>query len=362
MAKRKTSKKKINKKSPKYLLYINILIATIFTILLITFSYQLFVNDDLKETSKKINTIEKIPTIIKTDHERFEEKTQALEIEYIDEDIYETQAQITKPNHTFNFLDTKPKNINQKPKSEPIIKPIEIKVEDKKVLQDEIITQPPILKDTRPLLAILIDDVTTSTQIRKIKDIGYPITMAFLPPTSTHKNSARIAQTFDNYMIHLPLEAGSKRFEETNTLHVGDSISKIDKRIKALKQAYPKARYLNNHTGSKFTSNKEAMNKLMQVLKKYGYVFVDSRTTAKTKAKEYAKKYGVKYLARNIFLDNKQDSKYITKQLKQAIKISRKYGGAIAIGHPHSITLKTLRNSKHLLKGINLVYITNYDK
>ena len=348
MAKRKTTKKKLNKKSPKYLLYINIAISIIFAILLISFSYQLFINNDEK-TTQKITTIEKIQTITKTDHERFEEKTQALEIEYINEDIKKVEVKITKPNHTFNFTDKKPKNTIIKPNNDS---------NKTEVVPIKTITKP-IVKDTRPILAILIDDVTTSGQIKKIKNIGYPITMAFLPPTSTHKNSAKIAQAFDNYMIHLPLEAGSKRFEETNTLHIGDSIERIDKRIKELKKAYPKAKYINNHTGSKFTSNKAAMDKLMQVLKKYDYIFVDSRTTAKTKAKEYAKKHGVKYLARNIFLDNKQDSKYITKQLKKAIKISRKYGTAIAIGHPHSITLETLKNSKYLLKGINLVYITH---
>jgi polysaccharide deacetylase 2 family uncharacterized protein YibQ len=183
--------------------------------------------------------------------------------------------------------------------------------------------------------------------------------MAFLPPTPRHKNSAKIAQQIDKYMIHLPLEAGSKRYEEKNTLHITDSLSIIDKRIKYLTKIYPKAKYLNNHTGSKFTSNRQAMDKLMEVLKKYNLIFVDSRTTAKTQAKIFAKKYQVKYLSRNIFLDNKQDKNYIRKQLKKAVKIAKKSGSAIAIGHPHTITLKTLKNSKDLLEGINLVYITS---
>jgi len=346
MAKRKTSKKtKKNKKSPKYLFYINLSIAIFLTLLLSIIAYNLYIPDttkehiDTKKITKTKHTIDE-----KTNHERFEEKTKALEIEYVNNDIEEVEVKITKPNHTFNFNDSKTKDTNKttnKPKKIQEVKP------------------KPVIKDTRPILAILIDDVTTSRQIKKIKNIGYPITMAFLPPTSTHKNSAKIAQPLVNYMIHLPLEAGTKRFEETNTLHIGDSIEKIDKRIKNLKSLYPKAKYLNNHTGSKFTSNNESMDKLMSVLKKYDFIFVDSRTTAKTQAKITAKKYKVKYLARNIFLDNKQDTTYITNQLKKAIKISKKYGQAIAIGHPHSITLETLKNSKHLLKGINLVYITH---
>jgi len=84
---------------------------------------------------------------------------------------------------------------------------------------------------------------------------------------------------------------------------------------------------------------------------------MDSRTTSKTVGKKYAKKYNVPFLARNIFLDNKQEYNYIQNQLKKAIAIAKRSGYSIAIGHPHKITLKVLKESKHLLKGLNLVYI-----
>jgi len=338
--KKKTSKKQKNLSS-KYLFYINISIATMLTILLSIIAYNLYIPTSTKhKVENKISEHKKIQVSKQTIHERFEEKTKALEIEYVDNSINESKIKTTKPKVEFNL------------KKEPI------KIVDKQI-ENEKKPINIVKKDTRPILAILIDDVTLLRQIKKIKDISYPITMAFLPPTSIHKDSAKIAQKLTNIMIHLPLEAGTKKFEETNTLHIGDSLEKIDKRLSNLKKLYPQVKYLNNHTGSKFTADKESMDKLMQVLKKYNFKFVDSRTTAKTKAKESAKKYGVKYLARNIFLDNKQDKIYITNQLKKAIKISKKYGKAIAIGHPHSITLETLKNSKHLLEGINLVYITH---
>ncbi len=62
-------------------------------------------------------------------------------------------------------------------------------------------------------------------------------------------------------------------------------------------------------------------------------------------------------LSRNIFLDNNKNKKYIQKQLKKAIKNAKKNGSAIAIGHPYNITFQTLKDSKHLLKDIELVYI-----
>jgi polysaccharide deacetylase 2 family uncharacterized protein YibQ len=181
--------------------------------------------------------------------------------------------------------------------------------------------------------------------------------MAFLPPTDRHKNSAKITKKLNQYMIHLPLQASTNRYDEAETLYVNDSLDRIDKRVKLLQGLYPKAKFINNHTGSKFTANRKAMDKLFQVLKKYNYTFLDSRTTAKSVATEIAKKYNMKMFSRNIFLDNKKDKKYIQKQLKKAIRIAKKYGSAIAIGHPYSITFSTLKDSKKLLKGIELIYV-----
>lgn len=209
--------------------------------------------------------------------------------------------------------------------------------------------------DNRPKLVIIVDDVTTKHQIYKINDIGYPVTASIMPPTSRHKNSAKIAKNLKFYMIHLPLEASSYSAEEENTLKISDSYEKIEKRVANIRELYPNAIYTNNHTGSKFTSNKEAMDKLFKALKKYDFIFVDSRTTSKSVAQEIALKYDMPYVARNVFLDNEQKYDYIQNQLKKAIKIAKKRDYAIAICHPHSISLKVLKESKDLLKDLNII-------
>jgi polysaccharide deacetylase 2 family uncharacterized protein YibQ len=131
----------------------------------------------------------------------------------------------------------------------------------------------------------------------------------------------------------------------------------MDKRIKYLKSIYPNVKYINNHTGSKFTQNHKAMNRLMKILKKYDYYFIDSKTTSKSVVKKYAKKYNVPSASRNIFLDNKKDKNYIQNQLRKAVLIAKRNGSAIAICHPYSITFRTLKESIHIVKGVNLVYI-----
>ena len=300
----------------------------------------------------------------------FEEKTKALDIAYadnIDHNTYiEEPTQIKEKPKVFHFeepnldeIDKKDENttdepsmfspvIIKEPTVEKVTEPQEVK-EEKKVVK---------AVSDKPKLAIIIDDMTTKKQINSVLNLGYTVNMAFLPPTTGHRNSAKITQSLENiYMIHLPLQASSSRYEEENTLHINDSIDIIENRIKYLRKIYPNTQYLNNHTGSKFTSNQAAMDKLFEVLKKYNYTFIDSRTTAKSVAAKSSKKYGVKMFSRNIFLDNKKDKTYIQNQLKKAIKSAKKHGMAIAIGHPYSITFQTLKESKHLLKDLELVYI-----
>jgi polysaccharide deacetylase 2 family uncharacterized protein YibQ len=199
--------------------------------------------------------------------------------------------------------------------------------------------------------------VTTSYQVRTIQNLGYKVNMAFLPPTSRHPNSAKLAQKLDRYMIHLPLQASSFKYEEEKTLYINDSFETIDSRIDELKRLYPKAKYINNHTGSKFTANKEAMDKLFQSLKKHGLIFIDSRTTPYTVSNELSKKHQLTMYSRNTFLDNKKEKPYIQNQLKKAIKIAKKTGLAIAIGHPYGVTFEALKESKELLEGLEMIYV-----
>ena len=213
-------------------------------------------------------------------------------------------------------------------------------------------------KKSKPKIAIVIDDVTTQAQKDKILSMGYKINMAFLPPTSGHPNSAKIAQSLSFHMIHFPLQASSAfKGEEINTLKITDSYETIEKRVKQLREWYPNAVYTNNHTGSVFTENDEAVDKLFRALKKYNFIFVDSRTSAKSVAKKYAKKYDMPYIVRNTFIDNQQNYDYVQKQLKEAIEIAKRQGYAIAIGHPHKVTLEVLKESKHLFKDVEPIFI-----
>jgi polysaccharide deacetylase 2 family uncharacterized protein YibQ len=138
---------------------------------------------------------------------------------------------------------------------------------------------------------------------------------------------------------------------------VNDSQEQISKRVSEIKKLFPNVEYVNNHTGSKFTSNEAAMNRLIFALNTNNIKFIDSRTTGQTKAPKVLKNYGLRYLGRDIFLDHHMDKPYILAQIKKAVKIAKIHGTAIAIGHPHKNTLQALRESKKVLQEVELVFV-----
>jgi polysaccharide deacetylase 2 family uncharacterized protein YibQ len=333
--------------------------------------------DTPKQDIEEIKTFEEkkpqeyFDDLIKTPdkHEKFEEYTQEFEKDIIE--THETEELINKENE--KVLKKIEEIKEDKKKLETIIidnkeKKEVLKEEKKEIIKkalpiDEknIITKKDTFKynkNSKPKLVILIDDVSTKAQKDKILNIGYTVNMAFLPPTKMHKDSAKIAQDLSFYMIHFPMQASSAfKGAEVNTLKITDSYETIENRVKQLRAWYPNAIYTNNHTGSVFTENEEAVDKLFRALKKYNFIFVDSRTSAKSVIKKYAKKYDMPYIVRNTFIDNDRDYKSIQTQLKKAIDIAKKQGYAIAIGHPHNITLQVLKESKHLLKDVEPIYM-----
>ena len=394
--KNKSKSKKNNIKKNKLPLYF--LSLLIITIIASALSYYLMKKespssvktDNILENKKEIINIptneiktfeEKTPeeyfdelNKIQDKHEKFEEYTKEFDNIIIEKD--EATELINKENEEVlkkveeikedkkkleTIINDNKEKEEKKEEPKEIIKEIK---EVKKVIpidEKNIITKKDTFKynkDTKAKLVILIDDVSTKAQKDKILNIGYTVNMAFLPPTKTHKDSASIAQNLPFYMIHFPMQASSAfKGEEINTLKITDSYETIEKRVKQLRDWYPNAIYTNNHTGSVFTENEEAVDKLFRALKKYNFIFVDSRTSAKSVIKKYAKKYDMPYIVRNTFIDNDRDYKSIQTQLIKAIEIAKKQGYAIAIGHPHDITLKVLKESKHLLKDVEPIYM-----
>lgn len=213
-------------------------------------------------------------------------------------------------------------------------------------------------KNQKPKLAIIIDDVATQAHAKAINTLGIKITPSIFPPSPAHPDTPSIAANFKSYMIHLPMQAFNFKKEEPDTLKLNQSYEEISKKIAAIRKNFPKARLINNHTGSKFTSDEKAMIRLLRALSKYDFAFLDSRTTAQTKVREASLKMDLPYMPRDVFLDDSDQKAEIKAQLNRAINLAKKNGYAIAIGHPRKNTLEALSESKaRLTQEVELIYL-----
>ena len=210
----------------------------------------------------------------------------------------------------------------------------------------------------RAKLVIIIDDVATFEHASMIKSLGLKITPSIFPATKTHPDTPNIARTFEFYMIHLPMQAKYFDSPEIGTLTINESFESMHEKIKKIRKDFPRAKYTNNHTGSRFTSDFDAMDKAYRALIEQGFVFVDSKTIAQTAVARAAKKHNQPYISRDIFLDDDPSASAVRRELVAAVNLAKKRGYAIAIGHPKKNTISVIKESKNnLLKDVDVVYL-----
>ena len=209
-----------------------------------------------------------------------------------------------------------------------------------------------------PKLAIIMDDISTNAQASELKKLSIKVTPSIFPPEKQHPKTAELAKEFSVYMVHLPLQALNYTNEKANTLHTGDSKEKISQRIKDIKNDFKDVKYINNHTGSGFTSDFKSTLALLDELKNSEIYFIDSLTTNKSTVLDASKKLGLKYAYRDVFLDNEQNVSKILKMINNAVAVAKKDGVAIAICHPYKSTFEALKIAqKDAFKGVEVVYV-----
>jgi len=279
----------------------------------------------------------------------------------------------TRPIKKENVLEDLSKLKTKKPKDKALKKPLPHKQEEEKKQitkvstkkLDKEITPTPKVKNVllayrgkKPKLAIVIDDVHTKKQLEMIQRLNMKITPSIFPPYELAKESHLLAKNLKHYMIHLPMESANRKLNtQSKTLMTSFSDEQIADRVMELRKLFPKGRYVNNHTGSVFTSHYTVMKKLYIALRLEGFVFVDSFTQATSKVEKIAHEYGDAYVRRDSFIDNIQTVKYVQKQLKLAVQKAKKNGHAVVIGHPHKVTMQALKHSTSILKEVEVVYI-----
>ncbi|MCE1226201.1 MAG: divergent polysaccharide deacetylase family protein [Geobacteraceae bacterium] len=213
-------------------------------------------------------------------------------------------------------------------------------------------------------LAIIVDDMGSSlAEARSLAGIRVPINFAIIPGLKHDRAVATYAtEQGIEILVHMPMQPKEypQRRLESNGLLLEQSDEELRNRMLSYLQILPQAVGANNHMGSGFTEHSDKMRIVLQVLKENGLFYIDSITTPKTTGLKVAAELKVSSAKRDVFLDNEQNEGYIRGQLDQAVVRARKNGRAIAICHPHPITIATLAKALPELqsKGVKLVKIT----
>jgi len=126
-------------------------------------------------------------------------------------------------------------------------------------------------------------------------------------------------------------------------LYVGDSAARIEKVVRTNIRAVPFVSGVNNHMGSRFTSNGDDIRYALQAIKSRGLFFVDSLTTHRSKAYRTACSLHMPRGRRDTFLDNHRHPQAILNRLYGVMNQALVHGHAIAIGHPYPETAAALR-------------------
>ncbi len=199
----------------------------------------------------------------------------------------------------------------------------------------------------RGVIALIIDDFGYRNDHISNGFLELPgnLTYAIIPGHDYSQSFSKKAYDAGyEIVVHMPMENLGKTYgEEEYVLMSYFQEAEIKERINKSFAHLPEAVGLNNHQGSRGTSDLRIMTILAHEIKENKKFFVDSRTTRNSVAESTMRKYGVPTNKRDIFLDNDLDEEKIKIQILKLADVAERKGIAIGIGHVKPQTLAVLQ-------------------
>ncbi|TJY41346.1 divergent polysaccharide deacetylase family protein [Cohnella pontilimi] len=157
--------------------------------------------------------------------------------------------------------------------------------------------------------------------------------MPFLPTTRRDAEAAHV-QGHD-VIIHLPMEPNRGKASWLGPGAILTSLpdQEIRRRVLAAIENVPYAIGMNNHMGSKATSDERVMRIVLEVCKERGLFFLDSRTSSRSVVPQVAQELGVPILRNDVFLDEVYTHRHVSRQISVVRKELLKRAACVVIGH-----------------------------
>lgn len=216
-------------------------------------------------------------------------------------------------------------------------------------------------QDAQGHLAIVIDDVGRELHVfEQLLSLRFPLTFSVLPG-SVFASGVQVRLQADRrrhreVLLHLPMEPEDAALMRSDVelretfLQTTDDALTLRKKTQAALAAVPSAVGVNNHMGSRLTTDRSAMDAVMSELARRRVFFLDSRTTADTVAMEAAAEAEVPTGSRHIFLDHEPGTAAIARALEQAAERAMREP-TIAIAHPTPEVVEVLTRALPRLRA-----------
>ena len=216
--------------------------------------------------------------------------------------------------------------------------------------------------DARPAIAVVIDDLGLNRRgTAALNRLRAPLTLAFLPYATDLDEQTRAARAAGHeLLVHVPMEPRTEDWPGPNALTSQLGPAELVSRLRSHLRSFRGFVGVNNHMGSLLTTDPERMAILMAELRQRDLLFLDSRTTPASVAAREAERLHVPFAERDVFIDNDLELDAVLRELAHAENIARRQGHALAMGHPHDVTIEALKRWLPGLdaRGIALVPIS----
>lgn len=213
-------------------------------------------------------------------------------------------------------------------------------------------------------LAIVIDDVGRELHLMdQLLGLRWQLTFSVLPG-AVYAPGAQLRLRADRrryreIMLHLPMQPDDETHMQEGDearedfLRIDDRPDALHRKLEAALLRVPAAVGVNNHMGSRLTTDRAAMDAVMAVLAERGLYFLDSRTAPQTVAERAALDAGVPAIARRVFLDEDPTEAGIEAALGHAAELARSEP-TVVIGHPSPELVAVLQRRLPQLHAVGI--------
>jgi polysaccharide deacetylase 2 family uncharacterized protein YibQ len=223
-----------------------------------------------------------------------------------------------------------------------------IAVHDIAASGDVHVGEPP---EEPPVIAVVLDDCGGNLEMaRSVLSTDVPLTWAIIPNLKySDETAALLREAGVPFLAHVPMQAvidppGRAGRRGLYSIGAGMSAEEVRAALVPILDGMEGLFGVNNHRGSRATSDRGVMDAVMAVLAERDLFFLDSRTSPESVAYRSAVEHGLNAAYNSYFLDNKSDRDSIAARMRDAMKAASRKGMIVAICHLRPETVAFLED------------------